>query len=720
MKKKNSSVEVSNKHYAPTSKFEILQIEDSEGQLRKFNNKFTKTKSVSAIHGKNAIDVTVLPVSTRDDDVIEAYDPYRTEKLITDEMKMEKYGTLYHEFHGVEESSLYTEPQKSKNSDSVMEEEISFSYPGVTDTYEVPVQSSISNIEVSQVNIPVENNTNQVPFSEITFNKIQTTYDEPQTNQTLPPFIKPVVVKGIESESSSYQQQESQYYHEPTIVNSVPPTPIVADIDINIEIETKKEYQEVRNREYIYPTLDLFNKHQSEDLVIPDFIENNKEIINTTLKDFLVDAEVCNFTYGPTVTRYEIKLSSGVNVKKIVGLQENIKMALSAKTIRIEAPIPGKPNVGIEVPNLKARTVHFIDIVKTEEFMASDKPLLIALGLDIDGKPVYTNIAKMPHGLVGGGTGSGKSVCINTLLLSLLLKNSPDDLRLILIDPKRVELISYDDIPHLITPVINDAKMASESLKWAVDEMERRYNAFSTLRVRDIDGYNTKVAREPSLEKMSYIVIVIDELADLMMVCGSDVEDSIQRITQKARAAGIHLIVATQRPTTDVVKGTIKANIPTRIAFRVSQFVDSTTILDGGGAENLLGKGDMLLKEVEELVRIQGAYVDGSEIDRITDFIREYNEPNYLFTHEDLQVKQRNGNSSTENDELLYSAGIFFIENKTCSINSLQRHFNFGFSRAQKVVEDLEKMKIVGAKTGTTSREVLVTMDELDAIFRLR
>src|SRR5690606_34353616 len=335
---------------------------------------------------------------------------------------------------------------------------------------------------------------------------------------------------------------------------------------------------------YQLPPLTLLKKVERSADDKPEWLVEQVERINQTLIDHAVEGEVAQSKKGPTVTRHEISLETGVPVKRITSLQDNLMMNLAAKTLRIEAPIPGKPFVGIEVPNKIADIVSFGNVVDTDEFLEDHKhPLKVALGVDIDGENIYVDIAKMPHGLIAGATNSGKSVCVNTILVSLLLKNKPEDLKLILIDPKMVELSIYNDLPHLITPVITDAKMASSALQWAVEEMERRYHLFAQCRSRDISSYNEQVKRGvyDGLEHMPYIVIVIDELADLMMVAAQDVEDSIQRLTQKARAAGIHLLVATQRPTTDVVKGTIKSNIPTRIAFKVASFVDSTTILDG-------------------------------------------------------------------------------------------------------------------------------------------
>ncbi len=462
---------------------------------------------------------------------------------------------------------------------------------------------------------------------------------------------------------------------------------------------------------YMLPPVSLLKKSEIDLDFIPEWVEEQSIMLDETFTQFGIDARVERFRKGPTVTRYEVKLAAGINVKKIMGIKDNIKMNMAAKDIRIEAPIPGKPNVGIEVPNIESDLVAFGNIADTEEFR-STSALSIGLGLSIDGTNIYTDISKMPHGLIAGATGSGKSVCINTLLVSLLMKNSPEELRLMLIDPKVVELIAYNDLPHLITPVINDPKVAAGGLSWAVDEMERRYKLFAQSRVRDIAGYNRKNVDS----KIAYIVIVIDELADLMMVASNEVEDSIQRLTQKSRACGIHLIVATQRPTTDVVKGTIKSNIPSRIAFRVASFTDSVTILDSQGAESLLGMGDMLVSDGGvEKVRVQGAYISDSEIDAVTDFIRDQRDPSYVFEHEEL-LKSSSVDGFSQLDELVQEVAYYVVENKTASINKIQKEFSIGFNRAQKIVDSLEMLNIVSENVGTKPREVLVDITELNLI----
>lgn len=485
---------------------------------------------------------------------------------------------------------------------------------------------------------------------------------------------------------------------------------------IQEHIEPVKQVRKIRKKnDYTLPTLALLTKPVKQQVDNGEWVQHQIDTLDRTFEEFAIGAKVKTHTKGPTVTRYEIELESGVYVKKVTGISDNIKMALAAKEIRMEAPIPGKNTVGIEVPNEIPEIVHFVDIVGTDEFKHSKEPLTIALGLDIDGNGVYTSISKMPHGLVAGATGSGKSVCINTILMSLLFRYSPDELKLMLIDPKMVELSSYNDLPHLITPVITDSKIATAGLKWAVEEMERRFLMFKEEQVRDIGSYNNKAFQE-NLDHMPYIVIVVDELADLMMIASNAVEEAIMRLTQKARAAGMHLIIATQRPSTDVVKGTIKSNIPTRIAFMVSSYIDSMTIIDSAGADKLLGRGDMLFAESgKPQIRVQGAYISDSEIYNVNQFIRNQQPSNYLFTQETL-VQQA---TRTEiYDEFLEPIAHFVVEHDEASINKISKEFRIGFNRAQKVVEQLHELGIVSDNVGSKARSVLVSEAELSVILK--
>ena len=453
-----------------------------------------------------------------------------------------------------------------------------------------------------------------------------------------------------------------------------------------------------------------------------DSVNHQRRIIDSTFQDFRIGAQVVNFTKGPTVTLFEVALNPGVNVEKVRTIAGNLQMNLAVRSIRILAPIPGKPYVGIEVPNSKNEIVYFGDLLARPEFLNDGNPLNVVLGLDISGKPVYADISKMPHGLIAGVTGSGKSVCINCMIVSMLYKAHPDELKMILIDPKVVEFSNYDDIPHLATPIITDPKLATASLRWAVEEMENRYQLFRHNRVRDIVTYNQLASRLPNIKKLPYIVIIIDELADLMSVASNDVEEYIRRIAQKARAAGIHLIVATQRPSTDIIKGTIKANIPTRIAFAVSSQVDSITILDKSGAEKLLGRGDMLYHDGIQERRVQGAYLSFEEIVDVTNYLREHHQANFIFSEEELKEKvlatinQFGNDVDATQDEYFPLIAKYVVENNVASINVIQQVFSIGFNRAKKIMEALEELGVVSVGQEKKAREVLVSLDELDDI----
>ncbi len=453
----------------------------------------------------------------------------------------------------------------------------------------------------------------------------------------------------------------------------------------------------------------LLNDTEAHGGADEQWIKNQQMLLEQTLKHFHVAARVVNATQGPAVTRFEVQPELGVKVSKIRNLSDDLKLNMAAKDIRIEAPIPGKNTVGIEVPNPEPQTVGLLEILETEEFNKSKSPLTIALGLTIEGKPKITDIQKMPHGLIAGATGSGKSVCINAILVSILYKANHEDVKFLLIDPKMVELAPYNGIPHLVAPVITDVKAATQSLKWAVEEMESRYERFVEEGVRDIARYNRKVLSQGrDEEKMPYIVIVIDELADLMMVSPQDVEHAISRIAQKARACGIHLLLATQRPSVDVITGLIKANIPTRIAFSVSSQVDSRTILDSGGAEKLLGKGDMLFLEngTSQSVRLQGPFVSDEEIERVTAYARDIAEPEYLFEQEQLleQIELEE-----DEDELMEGAIRFVVEQQSASTSMLQRHFKIGYNRAARLMDAMEARGIISGQNGSKPRDVLIS-----------
>jgi len=470
-------------------------------------------------------------------------------------------------------------------------------------------------------------------------------------------------------------------------------------------------WREAKRRAVPYHLLnDPVEKDQGDD----QWIADQQQLLEDTLKHFKVEAKVVDATQGPSVTRFEVQPGLGVKVSKIKNLSDDLKLNLAAKDIRIEAPIPGKNTVGIEIPNQEPQMVGLQSIFETEAFKESESSLSIALGLTIEGTPKVTNIRKMPHGLIAGATGSGKSVCINAILISLIYKASYEDVKFLLIDPKIVELAPYNGIPHLVSPVITDVKAANQALKWAVNEMEERYEKFAEEGVRDIGRFNEKIIKERRTEeKMPYIVIVIDELADLMMVSPQDVESSISRIAQKARACGIHLIVATQRPSVDVITGLIKSNIPTRIAFSVSSQVDSRTIIDTSGAEKLLGKGDMLFMEngARRTVRLQGPFVSDEEIERVTTYARSIAEPEYLFEQEQLLEQIEDDD---ETDELLDEAIEFIIHHQSASTSLLQRRFKIGYNRAARLMDALEARGIISGQDGSKPRDVLVSGKQME------
>ncbi|KRK89912.1 DNA translocase FtsK [Lentilactobacillus sunkii] len=460
-------------------------------------------------------------------------------------------------------------------------------------------------------------------------------------------------------------------------------------------------------RGYHFPPLSLLSKPQeTESDSIDDWILHQSDILNQTFSAFKVNAQVMDWTNGPTVTQFQVKLALGVKVSRITNLTDDLKLALAAKDIRIEAPIPGKTTVGIEIPNPEPRPVVLSEIISTEHFKKSQSPLTTAIGVDLSGTPRTADIRKMPHGLIAGATGSGKSVFINSLLVSLLYKATPSDLRLLLIDPKAVELAPYDGIPHLLSPVISDPKTAAASLKWVTEEMDQRYEKLAAAGAKNIEQFNKQADDSGDYGlKMPYILVIIDELADLMMVASSEVEDYIVRITQKARAAGIHLIVATQRPSVDIVTGTIKNNIPSRIAFMVSSQVDSRTILDSAGAERLLGRGDMLYlgSGANQPVRLQGAFVNNQELDRIIDFVREQGEPKYLFTPESLK---KSSSEASSQDRLMPQVLKYIANEDTISTSKLQRVFSIGYNRAANIIDHLQEKDLVSEQQGSKPRTV--------------
>lgn len=753
-------------------KFVIPQIDFATTGLIKRKNGFQKSKVASPFHGSHVLDKNHFVDNKGSVNVDSNYDFVREDKHISDEELIKIHGTKYYEFGFITKDSenigtLYGgsdyskpevgfQPKKEEKKtfsfvssvdDMLADEEPIINVHEVNDEpdYDNPESEFKLNIDIDddapayeyntyhekmpkpgQTNIPSfltdsANTARKPSFENITIDEELSFGNNDDLEAPAIEFDNPAVDRNqtIEEAILAMQKQEIKYEEKPKpVYNPAPSAP------------AKQEVEESYGNDYSnyrIPYESIFRKNASVVDENPAWLEEKKEIINSSLRSFGIEGEVVTYTKGPAFTRYEILLASGVNVKKVTQIYDNLQKDLQAKSLRILAPIPGKNTIGVEVPNDVPEMVAFGDII-TPEYINNGKPLSVAMGKNIDGTPVFQNITDMPHALIAGATQSGKSVSINTILISLLIKNSPDNLKLILVDPKKVELSFYNDLPHLATPVIDDAQIATESLKWAVAEMERRYDVLARNRVRNIGDFNKKRESNPTLEKLPYIVIVVDEFNDLVMQCGAEANEAIIRLAQKARACGMHIILATQRPTVDVVNGTIKANITCRIAFRVASDMDSRTILDEIGAESLLGRGDMLIKNNGTPLRAQGAYISDDEIEAVCNYLVEKYDSDFLFTHTDLKKRMAKNQAGggfgvkeapSEPEELLYQIAEACVSQGVCSINSIQNGFGVGFNRAQRIVQILEERGIVSEKKGTKGREILVDSYKLREIFNM-
>ena len=496
---------------------------------------------------------------------------------------------------------------------------------------------------------------------------------------------------------------------------SVPSLASTAEDTAQVAVSKDGQIHRTYDRPYHFPSLDILAKGEVGQ-------NNNDEVaynamrLEDVLSSFGISAKVVNATQGPTVTRYEIEPAQGVKVSRIVNLTDDIALNLAAQHIRMEAPIPGKSAIGIEVPNTKTEAVHLRDVLDCSDFKEARGGIPVGLGKDIAGKPVITDLAKMPHLLVAGTTGSGKSVCVNTLISSILFSRKPEEVKLLLIDPKMVELSVYNGIPHLMAPVVTDMKKAAAVLRWAVREMEARYKAFAASGKRDIKSYNEAHPKSA----MPLIVLIIDELADLMMTAPDDIEESISRLAQMARAAGIHMVLATQRPSVNVITGSIKANVPSRISFAVGSQIDSRTILDMAGAEKLLGKGDMLFSPIgaNKPIRVQGAFISDDEVEHLVEFVKQQREPEYDTVTAEAEKEiaaQDNDEQDIYRDELLERAVNLVMESGQASVSMLQRRFRIGYTRAARLVDTMEDLKIVGPNMGSKAREILMSPEQVKA-----
>ncbi|WP_040211756.1 FtsK/SpoIIIE family DNA translocase [Clostridium polynesiense] len=568
--------------------------------------------------------------------------------------------------------------------------------------------------------------------------------ESPKEINSFPSDEKSDYIKGINNKIKilDFMKSTTLEDNEPSeiVINEIPETkneiekpssPAPAErnksIDNTITEEVNKEISEKitsmpEEVKYEFPPVDLLKINGSTKMNKEDKKEllNNANKLEETLGSFGVDAKIIQVTKGPSVTRFELQPSPGVKVSKIVNLSDDIALSLAARGVRIEAPIPGKSAVGIEVPNRSLTAVFLREVLESKEYTSSSKNLAFALGKGIDGNCMVTDLSKMPHLLIAGATGSGKSVCINTLIMSLLYKYSPQEVKLLMIDPKVVELSIYNGIPHLLIPVVTDPKKAAGALNWAVNEMTRRYKLFAENGVRNIEGYNELFDKNKITEKLPWIVMIVDELADLMMACPHEVEEYIARLAQMARAAGMHLVIATQRPSVDVITGVIKANIPSRISFAVSSQIDSRTILDSSGAEKLLGRGDMLFYPVGESkpIRIQGAFISESEVEKVVNYIKSQSdepEVNYqteILEHIDNEVSSTS--TDEDRDSLLDEAIRIVVEAGQASTSLLQRRLRIGYNRAARIMEQLEENRIISPRDGSKPRQVLISNENAE------
>lgn len=557
----------------------------------------------------------------------------------------------------------------------------------------------------------VDNFEDTEEYDDCPFDLIKTETKEPKINTKKDEDGFTVINQNnLPTQQNQQINQQNTQQTEENLQNIAEPVIIKPEAQ---KMVTTSQVEKEPQKEYVFPKLSFLNQNTCANNQTDDMeLRENSYLLIKTLKSFNVNAQVINISKGPSVTRYELSIEDGIKVSKILGLSDNLALSLAASSIRIEAPIPGKSAVGIEIPNKEVTSVFLSEVICTEKFQKFPSKLSFGLGKDITGNVIVTDIAKMPHMLIAGATGSGKSVCINTLITSILYKANPEEVKLMMIDPKVVELSVYNGIPHLLTPVVTEPEKAAGVLNWAVNEMMERYNLFAQTGTRNLVGYNDLMV-ENGEKKLPQIIIIIDELADLMMVAAKEVEASICRLAQLARAAGIHLIIATQRPSVDVITGLIKANIPSRIAFAVSSGTDSRTVLDTVGAEKLLGKGDMLFKSVDmnKPLRIQGAFISDKEVEHIVTFIKENTTPNYdenIINKIESSSKANNSTSSDLSDELTEDVISFLVKKGKASTSMIQRQFRIGYNRAARIIEELEDRGIVSSENGSKQRDVLM------------
>ncbi len=713
--------------------FFIPQIEEDQNEVKQENNNnenvqkkenYKTEKFVSPIFGTRVKDDDYYPSFSYQNGGRQ-YDSFRDEDKRVRQDDYKDYiinpNTIYQGNNNNNNNQNYQETNSQNYANSMRNSAPNSSYiMNVTNPY-------VENGEVKQNSNPnnVYNIPNNNAYDNQNYQNMNNNVNNQFAEQTPPPVKEYHDIYASEENYNSYGIEEQDVESDEELENYSP----YASKNTEEERPVKVEYKKVSDKQvkpklekkqkYFYPPVSLLKHKDSSSVDDMSGVQRQRDIIDQTLQEFGIGGRVVRFTKGPTVTLFEVQVDPGVKYAKIPQIQNNLQGNLEALSIRIQAPIPGKATVGIEVPNISRDTVLFGDMV-SNEFLNDGNPINVVLGQDISGDPVYLNIQKMPHGLIAGSTGSGKSVCINCIITSILYKAHPDDVKLILIDPKKVEFAKYQGIPHLACPIINDNKLAAAALKWAVDEMESRYETIAASGAVNYLEYLDLIGATKEYKHMPYIVIIIDEMADLML-SGADVEDSIARLTAKARAAGIHLIVSTQRPSVNVINGTIKTNIPSRIAFKVNKALDSNIILDHVGAEKLLGNGDMLYDEDNgRQRRLQGSYISTSEIKEVVSYIEDNYAAEFLFNTDELQKISQAGlpgeGDDATNDELFASIARYVVATQNASINNIQKKFGCGFNRVQSIIQKLEELGVVGANVGSRARSVLMQEEDLEDI----
>lgn len=713
----------------------LSMVKDRPRKEKQNNEKYSYY--ISPMRGR-ILDRSTFPVTSSKGRIDKQYDFIRREKKLQKNDLIEQYGHEYYEFRVVNnriKENILRRKNIIQKAEEVIEEKNEINNIEVNNISTEELTPRYNIIYEEEIEIAADKNivsSYDDDNSSSYFNEYEDTIRNKQT------FRNNIHVYQHEEKREDLKAELKRIFSDEEYATN---PNIFYEDRFNLGVETekkqkhdfvdlKKALDEELNRniikkvtdlsEYHFPSLDLLNDPDNFYSDDTEWIENQINILDSIFDNFGIAAKTVGYTQGPSVTRFEIDLDAGTKVSRITALQDDIKLRLAASDIRIEAPILGKSTVGIEVPNRRRRVVRLKEILGSNTYRVFKSPLKIALGLDIAGEPVFSDIGNMTHSLIAGSTGSGKSVCINSIIISILYNALPDEVKLVLIDPKKVEFSLYRDIPHLLTPVINDPKVATAALRWVSEEMDRRYELIESVGARDIKSYNIKRNRNPNLDKLPYIVVIIDELADLMVIAANEVEEYIQRISQLARAAGIHLIVATQRPSTNVITGTIKTNIPTRISFRVASAIDSRIILDESGAEKLLGRGDMLLSDNSKphLLRLQGSFISEEEIERVTDFVKTQLQPEYQFTAEELIQKNSEIMIDSE-DELFDDVVRFVIQIGEASASRIQRQFKVGYNRAARMIDLMEKYNIIGPQqSGAKPREVLMTLEDYEKLIQ--